>query len=141
MKLFKVCGALALVIFLAAAKATVGADFNDANLPQLQVDATTLPEAIALLGTEPQSAKVGATGATAYTWHYVQSKAGMWSGKVSTEQKLVVLVFNTDGTFQRILQMRGITLDAGSNKRLFTDPAAKAAPHVQAAQATAGASP
>ena len=55
--------------------------------------------------------------------------------------KQVTLVFNTDGTFQRILRMQGITLDADSHKRLFADPAAKAAPHVRAAQATAEATP
>lgn len=141
MKLFKVCGALALVILLAAAKATVGVDFNDANLPQLQVDKSTLPETVTLLGTEPQSSQAGATGATAYTWQFVQSKAGMWTGKLATQQKRVVLVFNTDGTFQRILQMQGITLDAESHKRLFADPAAKAAPHVRAAQAAAATTP
>lgn len=141
MKLFKICGALALVICLAAAKATIGVDFNEANLAQLQVDRTTLAEAVALLGTEPQSAQAGATGATAYTWQFVQSKSSMWSGKLATQQKRVVLVFNTDGTFQRILSMQGITLPAESHRRLFTDPAAKAAPHVRAAQAAAATSP
>lgn len=140
MKLFKLMGALALVILLTAAKATVGTDFNDANLAQLQVDRTTLPEAVALLGGEPRSAEVGASGATAYTWQFVQTKAGAWSGKVATQQKLAVLVFNTDGTFQRILRLQGITLDTESQRRLLTDPAVKAA-HARESQAVAEKTP
>lgn len=140
MKLFKVCAALALVIFLTAAKLTIGADFNNANLPQLQIGKTTLPEAVSLLGVKPEQSEVGVTGATAYTWRYTLSKAGLFT-KEEVKVKQVTLVFNTDGTFQRILRMQGITLDADSHKRLFADPAAKAAPHVRAAQATAEATP
>lgn len=124
--MLRVIGATLLALLLMAAKAEVGHSFNDGNLPKLEAGKTTLAEAVALLGAEPQFSTVGNSGATAYTWQFVESKASLWTGKSSTQSKLVMLVFNTDGTFQRILQMQGITLDPESHQRLFSAPVAAA---------------
>lgn len=124
---------VAMLCVLCGAKATSGNDFNTANLPSLQINQTTLQDAIALLESQPTTSQVGVTGATVYTWSFVQAKASVWTGNSSVQQKSVSLVFNQDGTFQRIWRMQGVTLDPGSTKRLFTDPAALAAPKVQAA--------
>lgn len=115
---------LFVVIVLAGAKATVGNDFNADNITQLQINQTTLSQAVALLGAEPASSAVGASGATAYTWHYIQAKASLWTGKSSSTNKRAMLVFNTDGTFQRILQLDGVVLPPDEHRRLMTDPAA-----------------
>jgi len=124
--LLRVFAAAVLVLGLVAAKSEIGQDFNDANLPKLEIGKTTLQEAVTLLGAQPQISTVGHSGATAYTWQYIESKASLWTGKSSAQSKLVMLVFNTDGTFQRILQMQGITLDPDSHQRLFSAPAAAA---------------
>lgn len=114
---------LALVL-LTGAKATVGQEFNAANIAQLEVGKTTLAEAVALLGVEPQSSTVGKSGATAYLWQHVLAKSSVWTGRSDTQIKHVMLVFNTDGTFQRILQLRGIDLDPDDRQRLMDQPAA-----------------
>lgn len=120
---------IALVAFgLMGAKAEVGTAFNEANLLKLEVGKTSLAETIALLGSEPQISTMGGSGAMAYTWQYIESNSSLWTGKSNTQSKLVMLVFNTDGTFQRILQMQGITLDPESHRRLFTAPAATVRP-------------
>ncbi len=116
--------ALFAVIVLAGAKATIGSDFNADNITQLQINQTTLPEAVALLGAQPTSSAVGASGATAYTWNYIQAKTSLWTGKSSSTNKRAMLVFNTDGTFQRILQLDGVVLPPDEHRRLMTDPAA-----------------
>lgn len=121
-----------LVLLLCAAKSTIGQNFTEANLPQLQIGVSTLPDAVGLLGAQPQSSQAGASGATAYSWQFIEAKGSMWTGKVQSASKRVVLVFNTDGTFQRILQMDGITLDPATHKRLFTDPAAAYAAKIAA---------
>ncbi|WP_414604325.1 hypothetical protein [Stenotrophomonas sp. AR029] len=116
--------AVIALLLLTAAKATVGQEFNANNLAQLEVGKTTLAEAVALLGAEPQSSTVGKSGATAYLWQHVQSKSSVWTGRSDTQLKHVMLVFNTDGTFQRILQLRGVDLDPDARKRLMEQPAA-----------------
>ncbi|AMV00313.1 outer membrane protein assembly factor BamE domain-containing protein [Xanthomonas citri] len=118
---------IAMLCVLCGAKATLGADFEAKNLAQLEVGKTTLQQAIALLGTPPASSVVGRSGATGYRWQYIASKASMWTGQSSTESKQVVLVFGTDGRFQRILELQGIQLDMESHQRLLVEPAAHAA--------------
>lgn len=120
----RIIGSLMLVLLLCGVKATAGKDFNDANLPQLQIDQTTLPEATKLLGRPADSTQVGQSGAVGHTWTYVQAKASMWTGNAKTSIKSVMLVFNTDGTFQRILTMEGIVLQPDDIRRLVADPAA-----------------
>lgn len=120
----KLCFAVIALLLLTAAKATIGQEFNAANLAQLEVGKTTLAETVALLGAEPQSSTVGKSGAIAYLWQHVQSKSSVWTGRSDTQIKHVMLVFNTDGTFQRILQLRGVDLDPDARKRLMEQPAA-----------------
>lgn len=131
--IFRVVAGLALVALLCGAKATNGADFNATNLPQLEIGKSSLQDAISLLGAQPQASQMGITGSLVYTWLYVEAKASIWSGNSSVKRKSVALVFNPDGTFQRIGGMEGITLDPAAMKRLFSDPAVQAAPKVQAA--------
>ena len=114
------------VVVLAGAKATAGNDFNADNLTQLQINQTTLPQAVALLGAEPESSAVGRSGATSYTWYHVAAKSSLWTGKSSATGKRAMLVFNTDGTFQRILQLDGVVLPPEEHRRLMTDPAVEA---------------
>lgn len=120
----RIIAAVFFALVLCGAKASFGTDFTDTNLPKLEVGKTTLPEAVALLGTEPTSSAAGRSGAMGYTWQFVNAKTGMFSGKVSSNAKSVTLVFSTDGTFQRILRIQGITLPAADAQRLMTDPAA-----------------
>ncbi|MGH8037024.1 MAG: hypothetical protein ACREPD_04710 [Stenotrophomonas sp.] len=119
----KFCLAIAAVVLLTGAKATIGEDFDAANVSKLQVGQTTLPQAVELLGAEPQSSTVGKSGAIAYGWSHVLAKSSMWSGKTSAESKRVVLVFSTDGTFQRILQLSGVQLADADRARLMVEPA------------------
>lgn len=116
--------AIAAVLLLAGAKSTIGEDFDAANLQQLQINHTTLPQAVALLGAEPAGSTVGKSGAVAYTWHYTEAKGSMWTGKSSAVSRRAVLIFNTDGTFQRILQLDGVVLPPAEHRRLLADPAA-----------------
>ncbi|MBZ3921776.1 hypothetical protein Xtri_02740 [Xanthomonas campestris pv. trichodesmae] len=118
---------VAMLCVLCGAKATLGTDFNAANLTRLEIGRTNLQEAIALLGAPPASSVVGRTGAIGYTWQYTAAKASMWTGKSSVDAKRIVLVFDTDGKFQRILDLQGIPLDPDSHKRLVVEPAARAA--------------
>ncbi|MGH8053573.1 MAG: hypothetical protein ACREP4_06610 [Stenotrophomonas sp.] len=122
----KILLALVAVILLAGAKSTIGDDFNTNNLTQLQINQTTLPQAVVLLGTQPVGSAVGQSGAVAYTWQYVEAKGSMWTGKSSSTSRRAVLVFNTDGTFQRILQLDGVTLPPSEQQRLMTTPAIEA---------------
>ena len=116
--------ALIAIVVLTGAKATVGHDFKVENIPRLEIGKTTLPEAIALLGSPPQMSTVGASGAVGHTWQHIEVKSSLWTGRSGSTSKSVVLVFNHDGTFQRIFQLSGIVLDPESNRRLMTDPAA-----------------
>ncbi len=125
---------VAMVLVLCAAKSTIGTDFKADALPSLDVGKTTLAQATALLGAPPQSSQVGVTGATVYTWSYIEAKASIWTGKGSAVNKRAVLVFNSDGTFQRILQLDGIVLSPADTERLISRPAIAAAPLVRAAQ-------
>lgn len=123
----RIIGALLLVLVLCAAKATVGQPFNDANLPALQPGVTTLEQANALLGRASDGMQVGESGAIGHTWTFAQGKSSFWTGKVSGQAKVAVLVFNPDGTFQRILRLHGITLAPDDMRRLVSDPAAATA--------------
>jgi len=122
-----------MVLALCAAKATNGVDFKDGNLAQLEIGRSSLQDAISLLGTSPQASQVGVTGSLVYTWLYVEATASMWTGNSKVKRRSLQLVFNPDGTFQRIGDMEGVMLDPATMKRLFSDPAAEAAPKVQAA--------
>lgn len=111
---------IAFVLLLLASCAStppqpIGQDFNQANLPQLQIGTSRLTDAVALLGAEPWQSAVGKSGALVYTWMYAPGIGGA---------KHLILVFNQDGTFQRIGAMTGFTLDPATRKRLFVDPAA-----------------
>ncbi|HEL3850642.1 TPA: hypothetical protein UMZ03_001360 [Stenotrophomonas maltophilia] len=116
---------LVVLLVLLGAKAVIGQDFKDQNLKHLVVGKTTLSEATALLDAPPLRSSVGASGATGYTWQYIQSNASLWTGNVRSSSKQVILVFNTDGTFQRIFQMDGIQLSPEDLERLFSRPAAE----------------
>jgi hypothetical protein len=120
----RIIGSLLLALLLCGAKATVGRDFKEANLSQLRIGRTTLAEATELLGRPADESQVGQSGAVGHTWTYVQTKASMWTGNASSSVKSVMLVFNTDGTFQRILTLRGIALQPEDIRRLVADPAA-----------------
>lgn len=123
----RIITAVLFALVLCGAKSSFGTAFNDTNLPQLEVGKTTLVEAVALLGAEPMTSTAGRSGAMGYTWTHAEAKAGMFSGKVSSKAKSVTLVFSTDGTFQRILRIQGITLSATDAQRLMSEPAAQAA--------------
>lgn len=112
-----------MVLLLAGAKSTVGQPFEAANLSKLVVGETTVQEAEILLGGAPQHAVAGASGAIGYTWEYIESKVSLWTGKGSAKSQRVVLVFGTDGRFQRIFQLDGITLPPEDHQRLFAGPA------------------
>lgn len=120
----RIIGALLMVLLMCGLKVTVGTNFNDANLPQLKIGQTTLAEATKLLGRPADSTQVGQSGAVGHTWTYVLTKASMWTGNVKGSTKSVMLVFNTDGTFQRILTMEGIVLSPEDMRRLVAEPAA-----------------
>lgn len=122
--MMRIIGSLLLVLLMCGARATVGKDFNEANLSQLQIGQTTLSEASKLLGRPADNAQVGQSGAVGHTWTYVQAKSSIWTGNVSSSTKSVMLVFNTDGTFQRIYTLQGIVLQPEDMRRLVADPAA-----------------
>lgn len=122
--MMRIIGALVLALLLCGAKATVGKEFNEANLSQLQIGQTTLADATELLGRPADGSQVGQSGAVGHTWTYAQGKSSFWTGNVSSSVKSVTLVFNTDGTFQRIHALRGITLAPEDMQRLVTGPAA-----------------
>ncbi|QQQ00944.1 hypothetical protein [Lysobacter enzymogenes] len=120
----RILGCFLLVLLMCGFKATVGSNFNEANLPQLKIGQTTLAEATKLLGRPADSTQVGQSGVIGHTWTYVVTKASMWTGNVKGSTKSVMLVFNTDGTFQRILTMEGIVLPSEDMQRLVAEPAA-----------------
>ena len=136
----KLVFSLVVMLVLLGAKAVIGQDFKDQNLKHLVIGKTTLSEAAALLEAPPLRSSVGASGATGYTWQYIQSKASLWTGNVRSSSKQVILVFNTDGTFQRIFQMDGIQLPPEDLERLFSQPAAEHA-HRQQNQVNSRAVP
>jgi hypothetical protein len=119
--------AAGLVILLCAATATTGRDFNDAALPQLQIGRTTLAEATSLLGAPPAVTESAPSGAVVHVWTFASGKASFWSGRVSSTSKSVTLVFNADGTLQRIGKLQGIQLSAADLDRLMTKPAQRGA--------------
>lgn len=133
--LLRVALSALLVLVLCAAKATVGADFRAEQLARLEVGKSTLQDAISALGTPPHNSQIGITGSAVYTWMFVESKVNWFTARGSVDTKQVVLVFNPDGSFQRISDMQGVSLDAPTTKRLFIDPAAGAARQIQAAVA------
>lgn len=120
----RIIGSLLIVLLMCGAKFMVGKDFNEANLPLLQIGQTTLAEATKLLGRPADNSQVGQSGAVGHTWTFVQSKSSIWAGNVSSSTKSVLLVFNTDGTFQRIITLEGIVLQPEDMRRLVSDPAA-----------------
>ena len=123
--MMRIIGALVLALVLCGAKATVGKPFNEAALPQLQVGVTTIDQANTLLGRAADGMQAGQSGAIGYTWTYGEGKSSFWTGKVTGGAKSVTLVFNTDGTFQRIFRLHGITLDPYDMRRLVSEPAAE----------------
>ncbi|HGM5881364.1 TPA: hypothetical protein ACKP5P_001453 [Stenotrophomonas maltophilia] len=131
--LLRIASCALLVLVLCAAKATVGADFRAEQLGRLEVGKSTLQDAISALGTSPQNSQIGITGSAVYTWTFVESKVNWFTARGSVETKQVVLVFNPDGSFQRISDMQGVVLDPPTMKRLFIDPAADATRRIQAA--------
>ena len=121
----RIFAAVVFALVLCGAKASFGDDFKEAGLSQLEVGSTTLPQAVALLGVPPAQSVTGKSGALGHIWMRAEGKSSLWTGKVSSSAKSVTLVFNTDGTFQRILQIQGITLSEADLKRLMADPAAE----------------
>lgn len=120
--------ALLCVLALAGwGKSTVGAEFNGANLVQLQVGQSTLADAVQLLGRQPDNSQAGKSGAIGHTWLYTTGEASFWTGKVKSSVKSVTLVFSTDGTFQRIYKLQGIELPPQDRDRLMAMPAAAVA--------------
>lgn len=120
---FNLTAILASMIFLTAcATATVGRDFKDQNLPQIQPGKTTLSDAVALLGTAPMSSVIGKSGAWGYTWTYIEANANTLSGNTTSNHKNVTLIFSTDGTFQRIFSMGGFDMAETDRKRLTNVP-------------------
>ncbi|MDH2180153.1 MULTISPECIES: hypothetical protein [Stenotrophomonas] len=136
--LLRIASSALLVLVLCAAKATVGADFRAEQLARLEVGKSTLQDAITALGTSPQNSQIGITGSAVYTWTFVESKVNWFTARGSVETKQVVLVFNPDGSFQRISDMQGVALDPPTMKRLFIDPAADATRRIQTALAAQG---
>ncbi|WP_148649876.1 hypothetical protein [Lysobacter antibioticus] len=122
--MMRIVGSLLLVLLMCGAKATIGKEFNEANLSQLQIGQTTLAEAAKLLGRPADDSQVGQSGAVGHTWTYIQSKSSIWTGNVSSSAKSVMLAFNTDGTFQRIFTLQGIALQPEDMRRLVAEPAA-----------------
>jgi outer membrane protein assembly factor BamE (lipoprotein component of BamABCDE complex) len=96
---------LATSLLSGCATATIGADFDSTKLAQLERGKTTVPQASALLGRTPDTTLAGASGALAHTWRYIESTATL--GRVSSANKSAMLIFNTDGTFQRVMQLTG----------------------------------
>ena len=121
----RIFAAVVFALVLCGAKASFGDDFKEAGLSQLEVGSTTLPQAVALLGAAPTQSVTGKSGAIGHTWTRADTKSSLWTGKANSSVKSVTLVFNTDGTFQRILQIHGITLPEDDVKRLIADPAAE----------------
>ncbi|MGB5908740.1 MAG: hypothetical protein WBG87_15060 [Stenotrophomonas maltophilia] len=111
-----------VALLLTAATSTVGRPFEAGNLSKLVVGETTIHDAERLLGGSPQHAVAGASGAIGYTWEYIESKVSLWSGKGAVKSQRVVLIFGTDGRFQRIFQLDGIVLPPEDHQRLFAGP-------------------
>ncbi len=116
MKLITVLLVLA-AIMAGCATATVGADFDGSKLPALQPGVTTFEQAVVLLGRKPNTTTAGQSGALGHQWVYVRSDAA--AGSVTTQTKSAMLVFNVDGTFQRLLSVQGIDLAQQDRQRLF----------------------
>jgi len=114
---------LASVALIAAcATSKIGQDFKDTNIPLLQPGKTTLDQAVALLGAPPTSSVIGQSGAWGYTWTYIEANANSFSANSTAKSKSVMLVFSTDGTFQRIMSMSGFALAEADRKRLTIVP-------------------
>lgn len=110
----------------ACATATVGRDFNDKNLAQMEVGRTTIDQATALLGAPPTDSVHTAKGNWAYEWKYVRSQANSFTSNVETGVKDVTLVFSGDGKLIGIVRLAGIELNAGDRARLAAIPPNKA---------------
>lgn len=123
----RIAMALLLALVLCAAKAVIGQDFDATQLTRLEVGRSTVEDATHLLGVPPTTTVAGKSGAIGYQWDYIATSASMWTGKVRSSSKSVLLVFNQDGTFQRILRMQGVTLPPDDLRRLMTSPSATAA--------------
>ena len=73
--------------------------------------------------TNSLATQAGQTGALGHTWLFIKST--VVPGVVESKLKSVMLVFSTDGTFQRVLQMQGIDMSPEDRLRLFALPTVK----------------
>ena len=86
---------LLMSIFLLAACATIGKDFNQADIAQVKVGETTKAQTIALFGP-PTTKTADHLGNESFTW--VHSRAVAFGGATS---KSLVIFFNKDGVVER----------------------------------------
>lgn len=108
---------LGLAVVAGCATATIGSEFNARGLVNLKPGSTTFGEATALLGRGPDRTMTGQSGALGHTWSFIRADASPTG--VNSTNRSVTLVFNVDGTFQRVLQLQGIELSPEERTRLF----------------------
>lgn len=111
MKMLTAAALLALA--LTAGCATVGTDFADSKLPQLQPGTTTLAQATELLGAQPKQTVRHDNGSVTYIWQYVSASAV----GVSTN-KSASLIFGADGKLVRVGQLVNVPLADSDRERL-----------------------
>jgi hypothetical protein len=89
---------LAALAFVLSACASVGTDFNDANLNKLKPGVTSEAEAIRLLGAGPTSRTYQADGSYMAAWQHVSATfLGV------TDNKLVYLMFDKNQIYTRLV--------------------------------------
>lgn len=114
---------LSITLLLAAcATATVGQDFQEANLDQLQVGQTTLAQTVALLGAPPQSSLKTARGNWVHQWRFVRSDANVLVSKVEAKTKEVILVFDGDNVLIGLAGSSGIAVKPETLQRIQAVP-------------------
>ena len=103
----------AALIFLNGC-ASSGNNFREENVAQLNPGATTLDDAVRILGAKPQQTIFLDNGTTAGVWQYVASNGVTFK----TSIKQVTIYFDKSGKMTRLGSVTNIPLDDADRKRL-----------------------